>query len=344
MKLIFNIENEEISSDELKELLGYLDADISFKNLLPDIITSTKEVKKLIGNEVYNHLSNTYSTNLEEGVFTNDFEDIESNLVRSTRYSIAVKAYSLFAPSNDLSHSTDGRRMRNSDNEKMAFQWMIDADNKEQEKRFYRSLDDLIELLDESKPDDYANLSEDEKENTLYYKWISSSNYKAQKSLFLNSLEAFNQHYIIESRLLFTKLASGIEECERREIFPRLGKEKFLELKEIQSSTTDTKEIELIYQIKKACAFYALAWAIPKMSITLFPEGVLQFQISDRQNTQAKKPPIGNEHEYAVQSFIKSFMFAISDIEALLVPDSEPAVTIPVLRSVFQNDKGFSAT
>lgn len=344
MKLLFNINDKEISSDELKELLGYVDADISFKNLLPDIITSTKEVKKLIGNEVYNHISEKYSSSLEEGVFTTDFEDIESNLVRSTRYSIAVKAYSLFAPSNDLSHSTDGRRMRNSDNEKMAFQWMIDADNKEQEKRFYRSLDDLIELLDESKPDGYTELSEEQKKITLYFKWISSTNYKAQKFLFLNSLEAFNEHYIIESRLLFLKLSSGIEECERREILPRLGKDKFLALKEIQNASTDSKELELVFQIKKACAFYALAWAIPKMSITLFPEGVLQFQVSDRQNTQAKKPPIGNEHEYAVQSFIKSFMFAISDIEALLVPDTEPAVTVPVLRTVFQNNKGFSAT
>src|SRR5690606_17161765 len=112
MKILFNLTDQEISSDELKELLGYVDADISFKNLLPDIITATKDVKKLISTEVYNYAFESYNSGIVDGVYTNDFTSVDSNIVRSIRYPIAVNAYRLFAPTNDLSHSNDGRIVR----------------------------------------------------------------------------------------------------------------------------------------------------------------------------------------------------------------------------------------
>lgn len=344
MKLLFNLTDEDISSDELKELLGYVDADLSFKNLLPDIITATNEVKKIIGNEVYGLLYDEYQDNLDQGAYTNDFTDLLSNLIRSTRYPIAIKAYSLFAPTNDLSHSNEGRRARSSENEKLPWQWMIDSDNKEQEKRYYRALDDLIALLDESKPDGYDQMGESEQETTVYFNWINSSAYKYTNSLFINSVDEFNKCYTIESRLLLIKITSGLEECERREIMPRIGKVKFDELK-ANRTPSDEKDIELLYYIKKACAFYSIAWAIPKMSITLFPEGVLQFQLSDRQNTIAKKPAIGNEHEYALQSFAKASANALIEIENLMAPTPEPTLEPKtILRKAEQCDKGFSAT
>ena len=343
MKLLFNTDTEETSKDELKELLGYIDADFSFKNLLPDIITSTNEVKKIISKEVYDYIQASYEDNLAEGVYTNDFSDSDSNLVRSTRYPIAIKAYSLYAPTNDLSHTGDGRRAKATESEKLPWQWMIDNDNKEQEKRYYRALDDLIDLLDDSKPDGYAEMTDEAKAATVYYKWTNSTAYKQLKALFLNSVDEFNKVYSIESRLLLLKIAPGIEECERREILPRIGKEKIAFLK-AGTGLTDTDN-ELLYLIKNACGFYAIAWAIPKMSITLFPEGVLQYQISDRANTIAKKPAIGNEHQYALESFMKSFLFAVSDIELLLAPEPEPSdEPKSILRPTCENDKFFSAT
>ena len=81
------------------------------------------------------------------------------------------------------------------------------------------------------------------------------------------------------------------------------------------------------------------------MSITLFPEGVLQFQLSDRQNTIAKKPAIGNEHEYALQSFAKASAVALLEIENLMAPTPEPTLEPKtILREAEQCDKGFSAT
>jgi len=343
MKLLFNITNEEISADEIKEALGYTDADLSFKNLLPDINSATKEVRKLISPEVYLHIYDFYKDNVDDdGVYEYDYEDMQSNILRQTRYPILVKAYSLFAPSNDISHSNEGRRARTSENEKLPWQWQIDADNKEQEKRFYRAMDDLIDLLDDSMPEDYETMTDEQKQATIYYKWINSAAYKELKSLFVNSLDKFKKVFTIESSLLLHKLASGMQECEDFEILSRIGKEKFDQLKSLEP-IEDPKDIQLLKLIHSACVFYSLAWAIPKMSVTIFPEGVLQYQVSDRSNTISKKPAIGNEHEYAAQSFLKSCEMSLKLIEELVKPEPEPtAEPTPFFTPADSCNKGLS--
>lgn len=345
MKLLFNISNQEVSSDEIKEHLGYVDADLSFKNLMPDIITATNDVKKLIGKEVYDAIHTVYNDGLDEdAIFKYDFLEPNHVLLRATRYPILVKAYSLFAPSNDLSHSNDGRIVRGGENAKAPWQWQIDEDNKAQEKRYYRALDDLIDLLDNSIPEDYEDLTQIEKAETIYYKWINSNAYKSVKALFVNTVDDFNAIFQIESRLLLTKLASGMLECERNEILSRIGEEKFNALK--STPINNPLDQKLLTLIKEACVFYSLAWAIPRMSVTLFPEGVLQYQTSDRTTTQAKKPALLHEHELARQSFAESVANRLIEIENLVKPVPEPNTTEPieVLRPVNTSDKYFSAT
>lgn len=344
MKLLFNIQDKETSSDEIKAHLGYVDADLSFKNLMPDIITSTNDIKKLIGKEVYDLVHKHYTDGLADGIYEYDYEDYNDLILRATRYPILVKAYSLFAPTNDLSHSNDGRIVRAGENAKAPWQWQIDEDNKAQEKRHYRALDDLIQLLDESKPEGYDELTTEEQEETIYFKWINSAAFKLSKSLFVNTVDEFNSIFHIESRLLLMKLSSGMSECERKEILPRIGKEKFDALKTAPAS--EPVDIELMELIKQATVFYAFAWAIPRMSVTIFPEGVLQYQTSDRTTTQAKKPALLNEHELARQAFADSANSRLIDIENLLKPIPEPTTTEPiqVLKPVCPTDKGFSAT
>ena len=106
------------------------------------------------------------------------------------------------------------------------------------------------------------------------------------------------------------------------------------------------KDKELILLIEKATAFYALAWAIPRMSATLFPEGVLQFQVSDITTTQAKKPSMLNEHELARQSFAQTVSQTLIDIEDLVKPEPLPeeTQTREVLRPVCSSEKFISLT
>lgn len=346
MKLLFNTEDKDISSDEIKEHLGYVDADLSFKNLIPDIISSTRDIIKIIGKDIYNHAITIYEDNLSDGVLEYDLDDEELNFLRSIRYSILVQAYRLFAPSNDLAHTSDGRSARVGENNKQAWEWQIEKDNKAQEKRYYRSLDDLINLLDNSKPEGYDDLVNEDKEQTLYYKWINSNNYKELKKNFLNNLDDFNKAFVIESGLLLLKLTPAIEECERTQIIPRMSAEKYTFLK--SGGNLSQQDNTIIDLIKKAEAFYAIAWAIPRMSIQLFPEGVLQFQISDRMTMNAAKPAMLNEHELAKQAFTLSYQNTILEIEKLLAPEPVvlPIGETPVIKNDFDDydsgDKHFS--
>ena len=335
MKLLFSTDIEK-ASDELKELLGYIDADLNFKNIKADIKTATREIIDVIGKEVYDHVADLYDEDKTE----DDYEPEEYELIQSVRYPIAVNAYRLYVPTNDLAQTNDGRKMRSEDNEKSPFEWMIERDNKEQEKRYYRALDDLIRFLDDSK-------AETETETTIYTIWTTSDKYKESQKLFIRTTKDFREFYPLESRYLLLMLNPGIAFCETREILSRVGLVKFTDLKtKLQENTPieEEKDIKLISLIKEACVNYALAWAIPRMSIQILPEGILQGFTSERMSTKATKPSMLSEPEAARQVFAATCQRVFLDIEDLLKPVPESTDDISINPTINYGDKHFSAT
>lgn len=318
-------------NSELKDLLGFIDADLKLKNLMPDIITATNDIIDLIGLEVYKKAVEAYNDG--------DTAEEDKPLLFSVRYPIAINAYRLYSPSNDVAHTNNGRKMRQDDGEKIPFQWMLDSDNAALEKRYYRALDDLIKFLDRSKV-------EDELTTTLYTIWTNSEAFKATQKLFIRTVSEFDDCFPIQSRLLLIKLAPGISKCEQYEIRPRVSVEKFNTLKSaLKSNTpiTDATDLELIRLIREASAAYSLAWAMPRLSVQLYPEGVLQHVSSEKAQTQGKTPSAKTETEAARQAFMEDANRAFAEIEKLLEPPlavDETAVIIPE-----QNfgDKYFSA-
>lgn len=341
MKLLFKSDN----IDELfKELLGFVDANFGFENIISDAVTATNELIDLIGKDAYNYIQE-----LTEGTEpSEDFADLDYLVLRTTRLAIAVNSYRLYAPNNDVSHSSDGRKMRNEEHEKNAFQWMIDNDNKALEKKYYRTLEQLLRLLDESKREGYNELTEEEQKATLYYKWVNSQAYDDVKKLFISSVKEFDNFYPINSRLLLIRFAPGISECERREILPRLGKTLFDLLKEVYKNKSEEEianKDSLLNLVQEACSSYALAWAIPRFNVNFFPEGILQHYGSENNSTTLKKPSLMMEPEAARQAYVQTCKRALVDIENLLKPLPEPTDTkvIPDINSDC-SDKYFSAT
>lgn len=307
MKLLFTTSGTT-GNTELKQLLGFIDADLKLQNLIPDLITATNEVIDLIGEEVYKKAVEAYGT----GTIAEENKDF----IYAVRYPIAVNAYRLYSPSNDLAHTNNGRKMKQDDGEKQAFEWMLDRDNAAHEKRYYRALDDLIKFLDRSKVDA-------ETTTTLYTIWTASEAFKATHNLFIRTVKDFDDVFPINSRLLLLKLAPGISDCEQYEIRPRVGTEKLNALKlALKGSTpiTDAKDLELIRLIRKASVAYSLAWAMPRLSVQLYPEGVLQHVTSDRATTRGAKPSLKNETQEAAQAFRADLTRILTDIEKLLEP------------------------
>src|SRR6478609_820593 len=109
MRLLFKTGND--GNAELKQLLGFINADLKIDNMMADIRTATKEVIKLIGKEVYDLAVEAY----EETASSEENKEF----VDAVRYPIAVNAYRLIAPSNDLAHTNNGRKMKQDDSEKL---------------------------------------------------------------------------------------------------------------------------------------------------------------------------------------------------------------------------------
>jgi hypothetical protein len=307
MELLF-ITTGTAGNSELKSLLGFIDADLKLQNLLPDIITATNDVIDLIGLEVYKKAVTAYAKG--------EIAEENKALVYAVRYPIAVNAYRLHAPSNDIAHTNNGRKMLQDEGQKLPFEWMIDRDNAALEKRYYRSLDDLIKFLDRSKV-------ENETTTTIYTVWKNSDAYKSTYKLFIRTVQEFDDIFPINSRLLLIKLAPGISDCEQYEIRPRVGPEKLDTLKSLLkagTAITDATDNELIRLIRKASVAYSFAWAMPRLSVQLYPEGVLQHVTSDRATTRGAKPSLKNETQEAGQAWRSDFEKAILALEKLLEP------------------------
>ena len=301
MKLLF-AHAPNNGSTELKTQLGFIDADIDFDKIRQDVITATKDVVKIIGKPLYESILEAYRSN--------EMDEDQKDLLNLVRYPIAVRAYTLLASNNDIAHTTNGRKMRQDDNEKQAFEWMIDRDNEALAKRYYRALDDLLEHLEDLES------------------WKQSEAFKATHKLFIRTTFEFDDHFPIDSRLVLLKLEPGIRQCEQHYILPIIGIDRFRDLKHKLQSATDLNESdkELLRLIQEACVYHSLSWAMMRLSVNIFPEGVLQAYTSDRMTTKGKLPALKSEPEAARQAFASDAAAALKKIEAFVTP---PVVEAP---------------
>ena len=180
------------------------------------------------------------------------------------------------------------------------------------ERKFYRSIDELIEYLDEN--------------NAV---WKASAAYKESQKYFVRRVDDFDSRFPIESRLLMLKMQPAFKRCEQRFILPRINATVYAGLKtKLQDDTALTAEESILVEyIKDACIYFALSWAMKVLRVTLFPEGVLQSYVSDRSSTTSKKVSEKMETELAAQEFEVQFNEALKDIETLQTKNNPNTIT-----------------
>lgn len=303
MKLLFGYDDNN-PDHELKELIGHIDKDIKFENHKTDIKSATRQIIKIIGRPVYDAAVASYEA-VDPAV-----PDLE--LINAIRLPIAFDGYKSSANSSDISHSNNGRRIRTDDYNKVPFQWMLDRDNTNFERKYYRSIDELIEYLDEHSDE-----------------WKASDAFKQSQRYFVRSVDDFNDRFPIDSRLLMLKLQPAFKRCERRYILPRVNSEIFdaIKTKQKAGEALSDPETDLVELIKDACIYFALAWAMKVLRVTLFPEGVLQSYISDRNSTVSRKVSEKMETELAAQEFNKQFLESLQDIEKFQTKNNPNTIT-----------------
>lgn len=286
-ELLFN--KKRNGAEELKKILGFIDAKFTYQNIESDLILATHELISLIGKEVYAEVEQTYHSDTPDLVF-----------LFMVRYPIAVKAYLTYTKINDLSHRNDGRAIRLDEHEKIPFEWMIDRNDAALERKYYKSLDSLLEYLDHT--------------NAI---WKTSENYiKAHKTI-IRSTSDFADVFPLDSRFLLLKMEPGLVLCEKFDILPRVGKEVLLKLKkDIKNNKIAPDDEELYMCIRHAMVFKSLEWAMRRLSVNLFPEGIIHSYLLNK--NYHGKSNVSDESEEAAQQFGKDASHFLANIELLL--------------------------
>lgn len=291
MDLLFKEENFGRS---FQDLLGFVDADMEFGFIKSDIKSATREIIKIVGDATYQLAVTDYQA------------ENNTELLQAFQYAIAINSYRKYAPSNDLKHGPNGRLMRSTDNEKSPFGWMIDRDNANQEKKYYKAVDDLLEILSDNST------------------FTGSANYTKLKELIINNTSQFDDYMPIDSRLLLLKLQPGIRLAELQHVKPILGDTLFNQAKTDITQLDDAMQIS----IKGLLIYSAMAWGLARLSVHLMPDAVVQKYMSDRSNTKSTKAPEKMELPLAIQKFQEDARFYannLSDQVKALQPPEAPA-------------------
>lgn len=269
MKLLFT------TTTDLKSLLGFLDAGLTFDNYKTDLEHATLDLIKLIGSATYTKIQ-TYFEDVAAYTPGEDDPSAEemATLLKYAQLPIALFANLAIESNTDLSHTNSGRTVKVSEYEKQPWEWQIEKDNASQRRRAYKALDILIEELDT------LNVTE----------WIQSEEYKQSKEYFIHTTTLFEKVYPINnSRQLYLRLFPFMDDAEEEFIEPAIGITRFEALKEtiLDDALTAVDKI-LLKRINKVVGFFVLADSFKTLPVEMFPEGIIEYREKGRMTSQAR--------------------------------------------------------
>jgi len=268
--MLFNKSNT--GAAELKELLGFIYRSSKFENLISYISFGEREVRKIIGKEVFSLAENHYKSEhyrLTEPDPEHPEYTVLDEFVIKIQLPCALHSYRRYAPSNDVTHSDKGRQIFVSEDEKPAFEWMIDKDDKNLLDLAHEAVDLLLDFLGE-------RLSDDPDSSGIGAVWGGSEAYKTLKGLFVSSVSQFEETFFVNgsNRVLFALIPS-LRECQDNEIRPCLTQEKYDTIKEqMLDRDLSAENTEIVNRIRPAMVYLSLSRAVKRLAIEVLPNGL----------------------------------------------------------------------
>ncbi len=256
MRILFNKGNN--GQAEMKALLGFLDKDLRFDNIVTDIELNTPGLIEFIGKEIYSKIEDFYYADFPEAPTADQLKMIR--ILKHAQLYILLLAYLEYAANADLMHGNSGRKIHHAADEKTAWDWQIASDNAALLRRGYKALDGLIDLLDSSD----------------YPEWTGSDQYKESRSLFLYNTRNFDKAYPINnSGQLYYRMVPFMADVETETLRPILGADLFDVLKTKLKGSPTADEKELILYCQKIQAY-----AVLERACVLLPEEMTEKNIN----------------------------------------------------------------
>ena len=175
-----------------------------------------------------------------------------------------------------------------SDNEKLAWEWMYDRDDAAALRKYHKTTDRLLKFLEDNEED--------------IEEWADSDFQKALRSRFIQTAEVFDSIFPIDgSRRFFVIVAPFMEEVERKQIKKIIGATKYDELKAaIEDNNVAAEDRELVDYICDCIPMLTMAKALVRLNVKVLPDGVVQQFNSAFQSRKASQPvTVGDLQEQA---------------------------------------------
>ncbi len=287
------------SIEDVKEHIGWLYASSNFPALRTDLELASEDVAALVGEEVYARAVKYYNS-------TDVILDVDKELIRMFQLPIALLAYLSYAENGDISHETDGRKVKiDRDSETMPWEWQIERDDAAILKKANKTIDRLIDFLDKN----IDRLPE----------WKNSEQRKDMLSLFIRSAKQFDEIVPIDhSRQFFIRVLPFVRQ-EDRELIAFLGRTRYDALKEAMAGEVITGEQEEIIRLcQEIIPHKVMAKAVRRFAVKVLPDSVVTKFYSERQTMKATTPASAEQVRAAEMFFQADAIKAVTRLQEYL--------------------------
>ena len=249
---------------ELRELLGFIDANTNFDKWLTWINLSLRQITELTGTEILKQAETYYNQNS----FGSHPEENEYLLVKKFQLTNALFAYVKMIPSLDAGHGNDGRKKGIGENEKELTALEQYKDEANILNLAYEALEDLLIFLEEQR----------------FEAWENAPVKQMLKSLVITKLSEFNEYYTLGSSRMFFTMLPMIREVQEMKVVPAVTKTRMTALLEAMKAGEPSDEqkelLEMLPLIRRPLVLASLALAIKRLPVEVLPDGIVQTQIT----------------------------------------------------------------
>jgi hypothetical protein len=281
--MIFN--KNDNGGEELRDILGFIDADSNFSKWKTWINLSVRQVTALTGTEVYavadaHYNSTHYKYVAQENVTPTELTDPKlseitewkklDELVAKFQLPNALFAYVRLLPSLDAGHSNSGRKKIVGSEERALTAVEAYKDETNILNLGYEALEDLLSYL----------------EINAIPTWLTSETRKSTANLLVPTLEIFNEKFKIGSARLFYTLVPMLREVQDLQVVSVIKANRITEIiaafaEKADDRTDAQKALITLTQdyIRRPMVLATMALALQRLPVELMPEGIVQTQV-----------------------------------------------------------------
>lgn len=307
--MLFNLDDR--GPQELQQLTGIYLASNDFSVIASELADATHAVAALVGDAVIEAA--------EEGYNYGD----QTSLTFAVRKAVAILAVSRHTRNNLLSHGDNGAKVVADQNEKVPFEWMVDRDQQAQQERWYRSMDALYKVL----------------EDTQEASWMDSDIRKRYKASIVRSLQEFELVYPVDgSYYVYYMLQNLVIEAQ-----PKIRRMVGAEVWDVMVGDSPQ---ELHKALLPLCRRYAilsaLITAVRRWNLEVFPIAIARRFAPTYQGNRSSRVALKEE----MDAFVEGIEGQLEDVREEIaeeLQEGNPASTFDLMPKGDRRNKYFSA-